>query len=100
MSLTILAVALASTFIFEVFTCAGRFGFGFRSREIAPRYKRYTFGVRIHHGYVGAAAVPPAFLPVMAPPAQAVVLGLAAGLIVSDLIHHFVVLPILTGQFD
>ncbi len=89
-----------ATLAFEAITCLGRFGFGFRSREIAPLYKRCTFGVRIHHGYVGAAAVPPTFLVGMEPALQVALGAAAGGLILSDLLHHFVVLPILTGEFD
>jgi len=97
---TFLLVTLASTAAFELFTCLGRFLFGLRSREIAPRYKRFTLGVRIHHGYVGAAAVPPVFIVGMDVFSQILVGAVAAGLILSDLVHHFVVLPLTTGKCD
>lgn len=93
-------VVLGATLAFEFLTCVGRFGLGFRSREIAPRYKKFTFGIRIHHGYVGAAVLPPGLLAEGSPLVQLALLGLAGGLILSDLLHHFVVLPLLTGQFD
>ena len=100
MDATTLTLTLAATALFEVLTCVGRFGLKLRSREIAPRYKKYTFGVRIHHGYVGVMGVPPAFLPGVDPAAQTLLIAVAAGLILSDLLHHFVVLPLLTGKCD
>ncbi len=100
MSLSLILLTLATTVVFEVLTCAGRFFLGLRSREIAPRYKRYTLGVRIHHGYVGAVAVPPSFLVSSDPVFSPIFLAVAGGLILSDLVHHFLVLPLTTGEFD
>lgn len=100
MSLSLILLTLATTVAFEVFTCAARFFLGLRSREIAPRYKRYTLGVRIHHGYVGAVAVPPSFLVSSDPVFSPMLMAVAAGLILSDLVHHFLVLPLTTGEFD
>lgn len=90
----------AFTLLFEALTCLGRFGLGLRSREIAPRYQKYTFGVRIHHGYVGAAVLPPPLVGAFDPWTQCLLVGVAGGLILSDLIHHFMVLPLLTGRCD
>jgi hypothetical protein len=100
MSLSLILLTLATTVAFEVLTCAGRFFLGLRSCEIAPRYKRYTLGVRIHHGYVGAVAMPPSFMVSSDPVFSPVLLAVAAGLVLSDLVHHFVVLPLITGEFD
>jgi hypothetical protein len=100
MSLRLILLTLATTVVFEVLTCAGRFFLGLRSCEIAPRYKRYTLGVRIHHGYVGAAAVPPSLLVSSDPVFSPIFLAVAGGLILSDLVHHFLVLPLTTGEFD
>lgn len=94
---TALWVGIAATLGFELLTCLGRFVLRLRSREITVRYTR---GVRIHHGFVGAAMAPPSFLITADPVSQAIVLGLATGLVASDLLHHFVVLPLATGQFD
>ena len=83
------------TILFEAVACVGRFGLGIRSREhIVP----LTLGVRIHHGYIGGVLWILALI-VSAP--MATYFGaLGAALVVSDLIHHFVVLPIATGQLD
>ena len=101
MWLTLLWLTLGTTALFEIVTCIFRFGFKMRSREIAPRFKKYTLGMRIHHGYVGAVMIPPTLL--LVPEGSFLALGLlafGAGLILSDLLHHFVVLPIFTGRMD
>lgn len=97
---TTVLLTAAATLLFELVTCIGRFGFGIRSAQIAPKYRRYTFGVRIHHGYVGAFALPPAFAVSPDPLVQAALLAFAGGLILSDLLHHLVVLPLVTRGRD
>jgi len=54
--------------------------------------------VRIHHAYVGALGSAGAFL---LPPDQAATawaLRIGLGLLLSDLVHHFVVLRFATGD--
>lgn len=98
---TILLWTLGTTALFEIVTCVCRFAIGWRSREFAGRYKRYTLGIRWHHGYFGVLLLPPVLLLVpAASPIHAPLIATGAGLIVSDLLHHFVVLPITTGEMD
>lgn len=86
---------LAGAALCEIVACVGRFGAGVRSADVITPL---TLGVRIHHGYVGAALL---VLALVLPPKwryASAAIGLA--LVVSDLIHHFVVLPLALGSFD
>lgn len=81
----------------EAVTLVARFGLKLESTRDTASLARFTFGFRIHHGYIGLLlllAFP------WVPPGRARwwagVLGI--GLLVSDLVHHFVVLWPLTGD--
>jgi hypothetical protein len=92
---------LLLTAAFQAGTMVLRFGFDLQSTRDTPFLKPYTFGLRIHHGYVGAVLVWIAWLGREGWfPRWLRRLGLA--LVLSDLIHHFLVLWPLTGspQFD
>ena len=78
----------------ELWCCLFRFGFGFRARAL----QRRLIGIRVHHGYVGIAILPTLFLLPEAWRGWAT--AAAAALIVSDLVHHLVVLKLATGKFD
>ena len=95
---TLLAIAI------EALTVLLRYGFGLESnRDTASTVGVVTMGLRIHHGYVGLVCLllalaarrrwPRAWSPL-------VVIGLA--LVLSDAIHHFLVLWAIEGspQFD
>ena len=84
----------------EGLTCLFRFGFKIRAAEKARLYARLTRGVRIHHGYVGVGVVLTGILLSPTGPWQAPVLIVGFALLVSDLLHHFVVLPVCLGCFD
>lgn len=90
--------------VFEVLTCVFRFGFALEStRDTASSIGRLTIGMRIHHSYIGIACVGLAFwLEQRFPRSSFHLLAIGIGLFVSDMIHHFVVLWIVTGnpQFD
>lgn len=78
-----------------------RFGLDMQSTRDTPFLKPLTLGLRIHHGYCGAALLLLTW--VTRPSARTPWyrrIGLA--LILSDLIHHLLVLWPLTGspQFD
>lgn len=91
----ILAVA------FEVAACVFRFGLGMESTRDTAALAAFTFGLRIHHGYLGAVGA--AFLPLVRSAAwRERGLAVAVGLIASDLAHHFLVLWPITGspEFD
>ncbi len=92
---------LGLALLIELVTVGFRFGLGMESTRDTGFMARLTFGWRIHHGYVGALLL--ALAPGLAPGrlrGAAVVLGI--GLLVSDLVHHFLVLWPITGspQFD
>jgi hypothetical protein len=59
--------------LFEALTLFSRFGLAFESQRDTAPLRHVTFGVRIHHGYIGIA------------------------LLFSDLFHHFAVLWPVTG---
>lgn len=82
------------TAIFEIAACVGRFGFGIRSRD----HLKLTMGVRIHHGYVGGVLWVLALL--LSAPAATYVGAIGTALVVSDLMHHFVVLPLAIGKIE
>lgn len=81
----------------EAVTLLARFGLKLQSTRDTAALARLTFGYRIHHGYLGALLllVWPA-LPSGRARWWAGVLGIA--LLVSDLVHHFLVLWPLTGD--
>jgi hypothetical protein len=90
--------------VFEILTCVLRFGFALEStRDTASSIGRLTMGMRIHHSYIGIACVGLAFwLEQRFPKSSFHLLAIGIGLFISDMIHHFVVLWIITGnpQFD
>lgn len=96
-----LVPGLALAAVLEAVTCAMRFGAGLESTRDTGFLARLTLGLRVHHGYLGVVllAVAPG-LPTLRGRHAARVLGI--GLLVSDLVHHFLVLWPLTGspQFD
>jgi hypothetical protein len=92
--LNVLVFGVALTLGIELLCCLFRFVFRMRSREIQARW----LGVRIHHGYTGVALFPALFF---LPSMWAAWIGaVAVALVLSDLLHHFVVLPLATGQRD
>lgn len=97
---TAAVLVLVWTAGFELLTCVGRFGLGLRSKVWANRCKPYTLGIRVHHAYFAALVLPAALLMPMEAWIRDVLIAAAAGLVLSDLLHHFVVLPILTGEFE
>ncbi len=97
---TVLLWLLVATVLLEIITCAARFGFRLRSRSWVRIYSKYTLGIRVHHGYFGVALLPALFFFPIDSKEGAGIAAFAGGLILSDLIHHLVVLPLLTGEMD
>ena len=111
-------VALWSLFaviVLELITLISRFGLGLQSTRDTQFLAAWTMGSRIHHGYVGVLGLVGVILcGLLLPGAQkgkwrgitrgisGWLLIISAGLIGSDLVHHFAVLWPLTGspQFD
>jgi hypothetical protein len=92
--------SLALTFIIELVTIVLRFGLHMEStRDTASTIGRLTFGIRIHHGYCGLVLMLVAYCLLTRYPRLArwgLIIGVA--LLLSDLIHHFLVLWPLTGS--
>lgn len=91
----------ALTVAIELVTCFFRFGMNLRSTHDTAWIARFTFGIRIHHGYIGVLMVVIALML-----AHGVVrtwfVRIGAALVLSDLIHHFLVLWPIVGspEFD
>lgn len=87
----------------ELLTVGARFGLGLEStRDTASTVGPFTFGIRVHHGYVGLLAVLLSAWVASRPSTANWLRIIGWALIVSDLAHHFVVLRFITGshQFD
>jgi hypothetical protein len=84
----------------ELVTVILRFGMKLQATRDTSMLASWTFGFRIHHGYIGVVLL------LLALPASGwlrnllVIIGI--GLVLSDLAHHFLVLWPITGspEFD
>jgi len=98
------AKLLLVTAFIESATCIGRFGFGFSILENIAVVKTFTFGVRVHHAYLGFGALllaVPAYRIRQVPKVVASwILAIGGGLLLSDAFHHFIVLKLITGRTD
>ena len=97
------ALGLGLAVLLEILTLALRFGLGMRSPTHTRWIGRRTRGLRIHHGYPGFAAAPLGAglsfgLGPSALGTALVIVGI--GLLVSDLLHHFVALRLATGDHE
>lgn len=86
------------TMLIETISVIFRFGLGLQVTRDTSVISSFTFGYRIHHGYIGAAIV----MLALAWPSRmivrdwAIIIGLS--LLLSDIAHHFLVLWPLTGN--
>jgi hypothetical protein len=88
------------TILFEAVTMMFRFGFNLQStRDTASLISPITFGVRIHHGYIGVLLL---LSGVVLFRSESIlwrwIICVGAALLLSDLIHHFLVLRLITGH--
>jgi len=81
---------LLLTLLIEIATIASRALFGSAQKF----YTKNRIPIRIHHGYIGLALI--ALYILFPVPTIFIVTGTA--LFLADLIHHFIVLPILVGR--
>ena len=90
--------------VIEIITCLGRFGFKISMKEHESTVKKNTFGVRIHHGYIGAflllAAYAMTHLNILKDFDFRLVYVAGWALLISDIIHHFIVLYLITGKTE
>ncbi len=80
----------------ELVTVALRFGFDLQTTRETAWLAPFTLGFRIHHGYVGLVLL--LVVPFLKGGWRNVLLALGIALLVSDLVHHFIVLKAATGD--
>jgi hypothetical protein len=90
---------LLLTVAFELLACLFHFGLGMRSTRDTRWLRTLTFGLRIHHGYLGLLLVVLAFI-WRSRSWRRWFLIVGTALVLSDLAHHFLVLWPITGQSD
>jgi hypothetical protein len=102
--LPISAWTLGLTFVFEAITLFFRFACGLEWAKVGKStVGAATFGIRIHHSFVGLAMVAAGAIPAVASSLLGgMVVATGGALFLSDMIHHFLVLWPVTGraQFD
>lgn len=86
------------TLLFEAMTAALRFGFGLQATQSTAFIGNLTFGIRIHHGYLGIILLLFSLIPALPIYFRNILLILGSSLLLSDLIHHFIVLWLITGD--
>ena len=97
--LTLLLYALGWTGLFEGITVFVRYRFQMRMVDHAGSLGRYTFGIRIHHGFVGLLLLAGAAW-IQDPTWQLHTSALLIGLVLSDILHHFIVLLQIEGDHE
>jgi len=81
----------------EILTCLLRFGFHLEASRDTDFLCGITCGLRIHHAYLGLVLIVLGLLFARGPVLQwSVIVG--AALVISDLVHHFLVLWTVTGK--
>jgi hypothetical protein len=92
------------TIVLEIITCVTRFALQMEStRDTASTIGRLTGGLRIHHSYPGLVLIGiSSWIWERYPRLAFWLFPIGVGLLLSDLIHHFLVLWLVTGhpQFD
>jgi hypothetical protein len=89
---------LVVTLVVEAFTLLLRFGLQVRSSTHTRAVARFTRGHRIHHSYVGVAVLLCSLLFDAGTLPRALCVMVGAGVALSDLVHHFLVLWPATGD--
>jgi hypothetical protein len=101
---SVIVWSLALAAVIEAITAALRFGFDLSATAAtADTVGALTGGIRIHHGYIGILLLIGSRLFAKPRPRLCQLLLIAgAALLVSDLVHHFLILWPLVGspQFD
>ena len=89
---------IALTVLFEAVTYVFRFGLGLQSTRDTGALKHWTFGLRIHHAYIGLLLLPLALLLPRGHFLRTWGVRVGLALVASDLAHHFLVLWPITGD--
>lgn len=97
---TLLTNILLLTFLFEAITVIGRFVLRLKANRFMAWLGDFTFGYRVHHSYWGVVLL--IVLLLLPLPDAYHQMGVAIGwaLILSDLIHHFLVLWPIVGRHE
>ena len=99
----VILIGLVFALVLEAVSIAFRFGLGLQSSQATSFLADWTLGLRIHHGYLGLLLFLVTWAVLYTNRGHSN-LGWIAGiaLSVSDLVHHFLVLWVITGspQFD
>jgi hypothetical protein len=90
--------AFLLTLLIESITVFFRFGLGLRATRDTSWLAGFTFGYRIHHGYVGALVVVLATICLSKRQIRDWTIAIGLALVLSDLAHHFLVLWPLNGD--
>ena len=79
-----------------------RFGLNLRASRSTRPLARFTRGWRIHHGYPGILMLVAALVPAVPPVWRSALVLVGWALVLSDFIHHFLLLWLLQGspEFD
>jgi hypothetical protein len=85
----------ATTLLAEAVTLYLRFHTGMSAAEFN---KDAPLLMQIHHMFWGVPLLPVAVWLWRKPRVAGTLLGIAGGLLLSDLLHHFVILPLLVGN--
>jgi hypothetical protein len=88
--------AIGVTVLVEIVTATIRFGLGVGATEFSATSAPLL--LKIHHAFWGLFLLLVAPLVWRWPRASGILLGVAFGLIASDMIHHLVVLPLTVGN--
>lgn len=83
---------------FEAITATLRFGFGLQATRDTAFISKITFGIRVHHGYIGTLILLISWTMVEPEHTRNLLLIVGGALMLSDLIHHFLVLWPITGS--
>ncbi len=86
------------TLLFEAITVILRFGFGLQATQSTAFIGNITFGIRIHHGYLGVILLLVSLIPALPVNVRNILIILGSSLLLSDLIHHFIILWLITGD--
>ncbi len=93
---------LLLTAAIELTTLFFRFAVGMESTRHTSFLAGFTLGMRIHHGYWGLLLLAVGWLAVRRRGWRNLLIMIGAALVLSDLIHHFLILWPITGsaEFD